>query len=162
MPPPHSSTFLLLFQLGWTAQAFASRVAITGWAPVTNMYETVIYVPFFLTFLGLCFLLAPPLGARQQHQQRRQQRRRDRRRGLAGQARAARGATQEERDEGGVGDSERRAVSVCGLFLLVKQRRRRAFVSASCSSVVDQILLVVPAGGLLCGGGPERHRLQQQ
>ena len=53
------ATFLLLFQLAWTAQAFASRVAITGWAPVTNMYETVIYVPFFLTFLGLCFLLAP-------------------------------------------------------------------------------------------------------
>ena len=53
------ATFLLLFQLAWTAQAFASRVAITGWAPVTNMYETVIYVPFFLTFLGLCFLLGP-------------------------------------------------------------------------------------------------------
>ena len=53
------ATFLLLFQLAWTAQAFGSRVAITGWAPVTNMYETVIYVPFFLTFLGLCFLLAP-------------------------------------------------------------------------------------------------------
>lgn len=54
-------TSLLLFQLVWTARAFASRVAITGWAPVTNMYETVIYVPFFLTFLGLCFLLAPIL-----------------------------------------------------------------------------------------------------
>jgi len=53
------ATLLLVFQLGWTAQAFGSRVAITGWAPVTNMYETVIYVPFFLTFLGLCFLLAP-------------------------------------------------------------------------------------------------------
>jgi ABC-type transport system involved in cytochrome c biogenesis permease subunit len=57
------ATFLLLFQLGWTAQAFAARVAITGWAPVTNMYETVIYVPFFLTFLGLCFLLAPIMAA---------------------------------------------------------------------------------------------------
>jgi len=50
---------LLVFELAWTAAAFASRVAITGWAPVTNMYETVIYVPFFLALLGLCFLLAP-------------------------------------------------------------------------------------------------------
>jgi len=56
------ATALLIFQLGWTASAFASRVAITGWAPVTNMYETVIYVPFFLTFLGLSFLLAPILA----------------------------------------------------------------------------------------------------
>lgn len=54
-------TGLLVAQLAWTARAFAARVAITGWAPVTNMYETVIYVPFFLTFLGLCFLLAPIL-----------------------------------------------------------------------------------------------------
>ncbi len=50
---------LLVGELAWTAAAFASRVAITGWAPVTNMYETVIYVPFFLAILGLCFLLAP-------------------------------------------------------------------------------------------------------
>jgi ABC-type transport system involved in cytochrome c biogenesis permease subunit len=50
---------LLVFELSWTAAAFSSRVAITGWAPVTNMYETVIYVPFFLALLGLCFLLAP-------------------------------------------------------------------------------------------------------
>jgi len=50
---------LLVGELAWTAAAFASRVAITGWAPVTNMYETVIYVPFFLSVLGLCFLLAP-------------------------------------------------------------------------------------------------------
>ncbi len=54
-------TALLLLQLVWTARAFAARVAITGWAPVTNMYETVIYVPFFLSFLGLCFLLGPIL-----------------------------------------------------------------------------------------------------
>jgi ABC-type transport system involved in cytochrome c biogenesis permease subunit len=53
---------LLVFELGWTASAFASRVAITGWAPVTNMYETVIYVPFFLSLLGLFFLMAPACG----------------------------------------------------------------------------------------------------
>ena len=50
---------LLIAELGWTAAAFAFRVAITGWAPVTNMYETVIYVPFFLSLLGIFFLLAP-------------------------------------------------------------------------------------------------------
>jgi len=50
---------LLAAEIGWTAFAFAQRVAITGWAPVTNMYETVIYVPFFLSILGLGFLLAP-------------------------------------------------------------------------------------------------------
>jgi ABC-type transport system involved in cytochrome c biogenesis permease subunit len=50
---------LLISELAWTTGAFASRVAITGWAPVTNMYETVIYVPFFLALLGLCFLMAP-------------------------------------------------------------------------------------------------------
>jgi ABC-type transport system involved in cytochrome c biogenesis permease subunit len=52
-------TALLAAEIGWTAWAFAQRVAITGWAPVTNMYETVIYVPFFLSLLGLGFLLAP-------------------------------------------------------------------------------------------------------
>ena len=52
-------TLLLAAEIGWTASAFAQRVAITGWAPVTNMYETVIYVPFFLSLLGLGFLLAP-------------------------------------------------------------------------------------------------------
>jgi hypothetical protein len=53
---------LLVAELGWTAWAFAQRIAITGWAPVTNMYETVIYVPFFLALLGLWFLLAPICG----------------------------------------------------------------------------------------------------
>ena len=35
------------------------RVTITGWAPVTNMYETVIYVPFFVAILGAWFALLP-------------------------------------------------------------------------------------------------------
>jgi len=52
-------TILLLAEILWTAKAFAERIAITGWAPVTNMYETVIYVPFFLSLLGLWFVLAP-------------------------------------------------------------------------------------------------------
>lgn len=50
---------LLITELAWTAMAFSSRIAITRWAPVTNMYETVIYVPFFLSLLGLWFILAP-------------------------------------------------------------------------------------------------------
>lgn len=54
---------LLVSELVWTAWAFAQRIAITGWAPVTNMYETVIYVPFFLSLLGLWFLLAPICAA---------------------------------------------------------------------------------------------------
>jgi len=53
---------LLLAELAWTTAAFGARVAITGWAPVTNMYETVIYVPYFLALLGLCFLMAPACG----------------------------------------------------------------------------------------------------
>jgi ABC-type transport system involved in cytochrome c biogenesis permease subunit len=52
-------TAFLLAEILWTAKAFAARIAITGWAPVTNMYETVIYVPFFLSLLGLWFLLSP-------------------------------------------------------------------------------------------------------
>jgi len=58
---------LLVCELGWTAAAFAARVAITGWAPVTNMYETVIYVPFFLAALGLGFLLAPACARGVEH-----------------------------------------------------------------------------------------------
>ncbi len=58
-----SGVGLLVAELTWTAWAFAQRIAITGWAPVTNMYETVIYVPFFLSLLGLWFLLAPICGA---------------------------------------------------------------------------------------------------
>ncbi len=58
-----SGVGLLAAELVWTAWAFAQRIAITGWAPVTNMYETVIYVPFFLSLLGLWFLLSPICAA---------------------------------------------------------------------------------------------------
>ena len=58
-----SGVGLLVAELVWTAWAFAQRIAITGWAPVTNMYETVIYVPFFLSLLGLWFLLSPICAA---------------------------------------------------------------------------------------------------
>jgi ABC-type transport system involved in cytochrome c biogenesis permease subunit len=52
---------VLLIGLVWAAYGFAMRVAITGWAPVTNMYETVIYVPFFVAILGAWFALLPVL-----------------------------------------------------------------------------------------------------
>lgn len=40
---------------------FYLRVRITGWAPVTGMYETVIYVPMFVAALGAWFTLLPVL-----------------------------------------------------------------------------------------------------
>ena len=38
-------------------RAFTSRVRISGWAPVTNMYETVIWVSAVAAVLGLVFEL---------------------------------------------------------------------------------------------------------
>lgn len=35
---------LLILGIGWSVFAFAWRCSITGWAPVTNIYETVIWV----------------------------------------------------------------------------------------------------------------------
>ncbi|MBW3599699.1 MAG: cytochrome c biogenesis protein CcsA [Planctomycetes bacterium] len=43
----------------WTAYGFALRIMVTGWAPVTNMYETVVYVPWVMLILGLWFLFLP-------------------------------------------------------------------------------------------------------
>lgn len=43
--------------LGLEVYGFALRVFISGWAPVTNMYETVIWVSFVVALLGLCFEL---------------------------------------------------------------------------------------------------------
>ena len=45
--------------LAWTAYGFYLRIMITGWAPVTNMYETVIWVPFATLTLAIWFLLWP-------------------------------------------------------------------------------------------------------
>lgn len=53
---------VLLCALVWTAYGFQMRIVISGWAPVTNMYETVIYVPFVVGVLGFCFAFAPMLG----------------------------------------------------------------------------------------------------
>ena len=43
----------------WTAYGFYLRIMITGWAPVTNMYETVIWVPFATLAFAIWFLLWP-------------------------------------------------------------------------------------------------------
>lgn len=50
---------VLLGGLLWTVFSFYLRVSITRWAPVTNMYETVVYVPFVVSLLGAWFLLLP-------------------------------------------------------------------------------------------------------
>jgi ABC-type transport system involved in cytochrome c biogenesis permease subunit len=55
----HLGMALLMLGLVVAAYGFYMRVAITGWAPVTNMYETVIFVPFFVAMLGTWFALLP-------------------------------------------------------------------------------------------------------
>jgi ABC-type transport system involved in cytochrome c biogenesis permease subunit len=50
---------VLLGGLLWTVFSFYLRVSITRWAPVTNMYETVVYVPFVVSLLGAWFMLLP-------------------------------------------------------------------------------------------------------
>ncbi len=49
----------LVFGLIWSTYGFYMRVVVTGWAPVTNMYETVIFVPWVVCALGLMFLILP-------------------------------------------------------------------------------------------------------
>lgn len=55
----HLGLLLLALGLGVAAYGFGMRIAITGWAPVTNMYETVVFVPFFVALLGAWFALLP-------------------------------------------------------------------------------------------------------
>ena len=59
-----NKTFMLgiavcIATLLWTAYGFYLRIMITGWAPVTNMYETVIWVPFATLAFAIWFLLWP-------------------------------------------------------------------------------------------------------
>ncbi len=51
--------FLLVGTIAVSCYGFGLRVAITQFAPVTNMYETMIYVGSFVSLLGLWFLTAP-------------------------------------------------------------------------------------------------------
>jgi ABC-type transport system involved in cytochrome c biogenesis permease subunit len=52
---------VLCFGVIWTAYGFYLRVYVTQWAPVTNMYETVVWVAFSVAVLGAWFLLLPLL-----------------------------------------------------------------------------------------------------
>jgi ABC-type transport system involved in cytochrome c biogenesis permease subunit len=45
----------------FTIYGFALRVYITGWAPVTNMFETVMFVALVVSLLGVLFVLGPIL-----------------------------------------------------------------------------------------------------
>jgi len=50
---------ILFAGIAWSIYGFSMRVRITGWAPVTNMYETVIYVATLVPMMGLWFALLP-------------------------------------------------------------------------------------------------------
>jgi ABC-type transport system involved in cytochrome c biogenesis permease subunit len=54
-------TFLFI-GLGWTIYGFYLRIAITNWAPVTNMYETIVFVPFIVSLLAAWFLIQPVIN----------------------------------------------------------------------------------------------------
>lgn len=51
---------LLLAQV-FTLYGFGLRSYITGWAPVTNMFETVIFVALVVALMGLWFTMSPML-----------------------------------------------------------------------------------------------------
>ena len=55
----YSGVTTLMIGLLWTVYGFYLRVTITGWAPVTNMYETIIFVLFIVSLLAAWFLLTP-------------------------------------------------------------------------------------------------------
>ncbi|UUO08434.1 cytochrome c biogenesis protein CcsA [Blastopirellula sp. J2-11] len=52
-------TALLLTAIAWSSYAFYMRILISGWAPVTNMYETVVFVPWVVAVMGAAFLMLP-------------------------------------------------------------------------------------------------------
>jgi ABC-type transport system involved in cytochrome c biogenesis permease subunit len=51
--------FVLLVAQALTVYGLGLRVYITGWAPVTNMFETVIFVALVVGLLGLWFTVIP-------------------------------------------------------------------------------------------------------
>jgi len=53
----------LAVAVAFTIYGLGMRVQITGWAPVTNMFETVIFVALVVALLGLWFALYPLFGA---------------------------------------------------------------------------------------------------
>jgi ABC-type transport system involved in cytochrome c biogenesis permease subunit len=48
--------------VAFATMGFAMRIAIAGRPPVTNMYETVIWVSYVVSVLGLCFGIVPFVG----------------------------------------------------------------------------------------------------
>jgi ABC-type transport system involved in cytochrome c biogenesis permease subunit len=38
---------------------FYLRIIVSGWAPVTNMYETLVFVPYMVSLMAVCFLFWP-------------------------------------------------------------------------------------------------------
>jgi len=50
---------VLVVAQGFTIYGFGLRVYITGWAPVTNMFETVLFVALTVALFGLWFTLLP-------------------------------------------------------------------------------------------------------
>lgn len=55
-------TLLLTAALGLIAYGFGLRVYITGWAPVTNMFESIVFVAFVVGLMGLWLALYPLFG----------------------------------------------------------------------------------------------------
>ncbi|HTN75567.1 MAG TPA: cytochrome c biogenesis protein CcsA, partial [Pirellulaceae bacterium] len=54
-----AAVVVLCLSILWSAYGFYLRVYVTQWAPVTNMYETVVWVSFVVAVLGAWFLLLP-------------------------------------------------------------------------------------------------------
>jgi len=59
LPMFWSGITLLLMAQAFIVYGFFLRVYITGWAPVTNMFETVVFVALITGALGLYFVLQP-------------------------------------------------------------------------------------------------------
>lgn len=51
----------------FSVYGFALRVHVTGWAPVTNMFETVVFVALVAALLGLWFAFVPLFGPAIRH-----------------------------------------------------------------------------------------------
>ncbi len=54
---------LLIVGLTFSIYGLALRTYVTGWAPVTNMFETVVFVALVTGLLGLFFAILPLFGA---------------------------------------------------------------------------------------------------
>ena len=56
--------FFLLIAVVITAIGGGLRAYITGWAPVTNMFETVVLLAFLVLIVTLCYAFVPLLGSK--------------------------------------------------------------------------------------------------